>query len=105
MCKTQIVKLSIANVSEGRQDFSFTSVYDNLMTGAFLRNDRAGIARNLEKAFECFAILRSTQKQQVGSAEGDSKCLLFGGLCFPILDLLSLMNLLRPDIPYCQRDG
>jgi branched-chain amino acid transport system ATP-binding protein len=75
----EIVKLGIAHVPEGRRLFPFMSVYDNLMTGAYLREDKAGIQRDLEKVFEYFPILRSRRKQQASSLSGGEQQMLAVG--------------------------
>jgi branched-chain amino acid transport system ATP-binding protein len=79
MAPEEIAQLGIAHVPEGRRLFPFMSVYDNLMTGAFLRKDKGGIQRDLEKVFQYFPILRSRQKQQAGSLSGgEQQMLAFG---------------------------
>ena len=40
----KIVSLGMAHVPEGRRIFQELSVYDNLMLGAYVRRDKAGIA-------------------------------------------------------------
>ena len=45
----EIVKKGISMVPEGRRVFPFMSVKDNLLMGAFTREDKAGIARSLEQ--------------------------------------------------------
>jgi len=79
MAPEEIVKLGIAHVPEGRRLFPFMSVYDNLMAGAFLRADEAGIQRDLEKVFAYFPILRSRRKQQASSLSGGEQQMLAVG--------------------------
>lgn len=75
----EIAQLGIAHVPEGRRLFPLMSVYDNLMTGAFLRKDKGGVQRDLEKVFQYFPILRSRQKQQASSLSGgEQQMLAFG---------------------------
>jgi len=79
MAPEEIAQLGIAHVPEGRRLFPLMSVYDNLMTGAFLRKDKGGIQRDLEKVFQYFPILRSRQKQQASSLSGgEQQMLAFG---------------------------
>lgn len=94
MAPEEIVKLGIAHAPEGRRLFPFMSVYDNLMTGAFLREDKAGIQRDLEKVFEYFPILRSRRKQQASSLSGGEQQMLAVGRA-----LLSNPKLLMLDEP------
>src|SRR3954467_7138448 len=43
----ELVRMGIAMVPEGRRVFSYMTVRDNLMMGAFTRSDKADIARTL----------------------------------------------------------
>ena len=54
-----IVELGVALVPEGRRLFPKLTVEENLMLGAFRREARGAIARNLESAFETFPILKN----------------------------------------------
>lgn len=79
MAPEEIVKLGVAHVPEGRRLFPLMSVYSNLMTGAFLRKDKEGIQRDLEKVFQYFPILRGRQKQQANSLSGgEQQMVAFG---------------------------
>ena len=79
MAPEEIVKLGVAHVPEGRRLFPLMNVYGNLMTGAFLRKDKEGIQRDLEKVFRHFPILRSRQKQQANSLSGgEQQMVAFG---------------------------
>ena len=79
MAPEEIVKLGVAHVPEGRRLFPLMNVYGNLMTGAFLRGDKKGIQRDLEKVFRYFPILRSRQKQQANSLSGgEQQMVAFG---------------------------
>ncbi|SVE40577.1 uncharacterized protein METZ01_LOCUS493431, partial [marine metagenome] len=60
----KIVRLGIAHVPEGRQIFPGLSVNENLITGAFLRRDKDGIARDLEEVHEHFPILKERRNQR-----------------------------------------
>lgn len=75
----RIVKLGIAHVPEGKRLFLTMSVYDNLLTGAFLRKDRAGVERDLEKAFDYFPILYERRRQQAGTLSGGQQQMLAFG--------------------------
>jgi branched-chain amino acid transport system ATP-binding protein len=75
----RIVKLGIAHVPEGKRLFLTMSVYDNLLTGAFLRKDRAGVERDLEKAFDYFPILYERRRQQAGKLSGGQQQMLAFG--------------------------
>ena len=46
-----IVKLGISHVPEGRRVFANMTVEENLELGAYLRNDRAGIKKDMEHVY------------------------------------------------------
>ncbi len=78
----EIVKLGIAHVPEGRRLFPFMSVYDNLMTGAYLRKDRARIKEDLERVFEYFPVLHDRLKQPARNLSGGEQQMLAFGRAF-----------------------
>ena len=71
-----IVKLGISQVPEGRLIFPELTVRENLDLGAFLRNDRDGIARDLDYVFELFPILKERISQQGGTLSGGEQQML-----------------------------
>ncbi|MDX6750435.1 ABC transporter ATP-binding protein [Geminicoccaceae bacterium 1502E] len=66
----QIVARGIAMVPEGRRIYPYMSVKDNLLMGAYLRRDKAGIARDLERIFERFPRVKERLGQQGGTLSG-----------------------------------
>ena len=64
-----IVALGISQVPEGRRIFPFLTVAENLDMGAFLRNDKDEIKRDIEYIYELFPILAERRNQ----AGGDRK--------------------------------
>ena len=66
----QIVARGVAMVPEGRRVYPFMDVRDNLLMGAYLRRDRAGIRADLEGCFERFPRLRERIRQQAGTLSG-----------------------------------
>ncbi len=66
----KIVRLGIAHVPEGRQVFPDLSVIENLLSGAYLRKDREGIARDLEEVHEHFPILKERRNQKAKTLSG-----------------------------------
>jgi branched-chain amino acid transport system ATP-binding protein len=56
--------------------FPFLSVRENLMLGAYLRTDRAGIAADLETVFEYFPVLRDAQSKMAGYLSGGQQQML-----------------------------
>jgi branched-chain amino acid transport system ATP-binding protein len=66
----QIAALGIAMVPEGRHVYPFMHVRDNLLMGAFLRRDKAGIRADLERTYERFPRLRERHRQQASTLSG-----------------------------------
>ena len=66
----KIVGMGIAHVPEGRQVFPDLSVNENLLSGAYLRKDKSGIARDLEEVHEHFPILKERHKQSAKTLSG-----------------------------------
>ena len=57
-------------VPEGRHVYPFMSVKDNLLMGAYLRNDKSAIKQDLEKIFSRFPRVKERLNQQAGSLSG-----------------------------------
>jgi branched-chain amino acid transport system ATP-binding protein len=66
----RIVAHGIAMVPEGRHVYPYMSVRDNLLMGAYLRRDKAGIRADLDKAFARFPRLQERLRQQAGTLSG-----------------------------------
>ncbi len=74
-----IVKLGISQVPEGRLVFANLSVIDNLMMGAYLRNEKDKIARDLAKVYELFPRLFERKQQLAGTLSGGEQQMLAMG--------------------------
>jgi branched-chain amino acid transport system ATP-binding protein len=66
----QIVGAGIVHVPEGRRLFGPMSVIDNLLTGAYLRSDKAAVRSDLERMLELFPILAERRHQAAGTLSG-----------------------------------
>jgi branched-chain amino acid transport system ATP-binding protein len=66
----QIVRLGIASVPEARRLFADMSVRENVLMGAFVRNDSAEVARDLERMLALFPRLGQRLSQRAGSLSG-----------------------------------
>jgi branched-chain amino acid transport system ATP-binding protein len=75
----EIVRKGISMVPEGRRVFPFMSVKDNLLMGAFTRDDKAGIARSLDSVLERFPRLRERFSQQAGTLSGGEQQMMVIG--------------------------
>ena len=71
-----IVALGISQVPEGRRIFPFLTVAENLDMGAFLRNDKDEIKRDIEYIYELFPILAERRNQAGGTLSGGEQQML-----------------------------
>ncbi|MGH6959220.1 MAG: ABC transporter ATP-binding protein [Dongiaceae bacterium] len=72
----QIVALGIVMVPEGRRLFPRLTVSENLQLGAYRRDARGTIARNLALCYEAFPVLRERAGQLAGSLSGGQQQML-----------------------------
>ena len=72
----KIVRLGISHVPEGREVFPFLTVRENLMMGAFLRRDRAGVNDDLERVYGYFPRLKERMMQPAGQLSGGEQQML-----------------------------
>jgi branched-chain amino acid transport system ATP-binding protein len=66
----QIVRRGIASVPEARRLFAEMSVRENILMGAYIRNDRTEIAGDLERLLALFPRLGQRPSQRAGSLSG-----------------------------------
>ncbi len=76
MTPDAIVKLGICQVPEGRHIFPQLTVKENLDMGAFLRNDKAGIKKDMEYVYSLFPILADRRHQDGGNLSGGEQQML-----------------------------
>jgi branched-chain amino acid transport system ATP-binding protein len=72
----ELVSQGIAMVPEGRGVFAKLTVTENLEMGAYHRNDKAGIAADMEQVFGIFPRLRERSKQVAGTMSGGEQQML-----------------------------
>ncbi len=72
----EIVKLGVSQVPEGRLIFPDLTVQENIDLGAFLRNDKAEIARDQEYVYSLFPILAERRRQTGGTLSGGEQQML-----------------------------
>lgn len=87
-----IVKSGISHVPEGRRVFSNMSVEENLELGAYLRNDRDGIKKDIDYVYELFPILDERRKQLSGTLSGGEQQMLAMGRALMAKPKLLLMD-------------
>ena len=90
----KIVGMGLCQVPEGRHVFANMSVMENLELGAYLRNDKDGIARDLEDVFKKFPRLLERKDQISGTLSGGEQQMLAMGRA-----LMSKPKLLMLDEP------
>jgi branched-chain amino acid transport system ATP-binding protein len=74
-----LVKDGLAMVPEGRGVFARMTIIENLQMGAYIRNDKAGIAADMEKMFTIFPRLRERKDQLAGTMSGGEQQMLAMG--------------------------
>ncbi|MDH5561511.1 MAG: ABC transporter ATP-binding protein [Deltaproteobacteria bacterium] len=72
----KIVKMGISYVPEGRQVFEELTVMENLQMGAYLRRDRGGINKDIQRIYDYFPILKEREKQWAGTLSGGEQQML-----------------------------
>ncbi|GAA2235309.1 ABC transporter ATP-binding protein [Streptomyces amakusaensis] len=90
----RIVALGLAHSPEGRHIFPRLTITENLQLGAFLRSDKAGIAQDIQRAYELFPILGERSHQAAGTLSGGEQQMLAMGRA-----LMSRPKLLMLDEP------
>ena len=86
-----LVEKKLAMVPEGRGVFTRMSIQENLLMGAYTRNDKAGIAADIEKWFTVFPRLKERASQMAGTLSGGEQQMLAMAralMCHPTLLLL-----------------
>jgi branched-chain amino acid transport system ATP-binding protein len=72
----RIVAQGVALVPENRLVFPQMSVRENLLAGAYQRNDKAEIAADIERMYERFPRLRERREQFAGTLSGGEQQML-----------------------------
>ncbi|MFS0754828.1 ABC transporter ATP-binding protein [Noviherbaspirillum sp. 1P10PC] len=72
----QLVRRQLAMVPEGRGVFTRMSIHENLLMGAYIRNDKAGIEDDIEKWYGVFPRLKERSTQLAGTLSGGEQQML-----------------------------
>jgi len=75
----QLVSRGIAMVPEGRGAFAKLTVAENLDMGAYHRDDKEGIAEDMERIYKLFPRLSERRKQLAGTMSGGEQQMLVMG--------------------------
>jgi len=87
----RMVQQKLAMVPEGRGVFTRMTIHENLLMGAYTRNDKAGIAADVEKWYAVFPRLKERSSQLAGTLSGGEQQMLAMAralMCHPTLLLL-----------------
>jgi len=96
MTPDQAFAVGLVQVPEGRQLFDRMSVQDNLLMGAFKRDDKGAVIQDLEKMYALFPRLSERRRQLAGSMSGGEQqmCAMARGLmAAPALLMIDEMSL------------
>jgi branched-chain amino acid transport system ATP-binding protein len=86
-----LVEKKLAMVPEGRGVFTRMTIVENLMMGAYTRNDKAGVESDIAKWFDVFPRLKERAQQLAGTLSGGEQQMLAMAralMCHPHLLLL-----------------
>lgn len=75
----EIVSRGVSQAPEGRQVFARLTVTENLQMGAYIRKDKEGIRRDMERVFELFPRLKERRRQVSGTLSGGEQQMLAMG--------------------------
>jgi branched-chain amino acid transport system ATP-binding protein len=71
-----IVRKGVVMVQEGRAILNRMTVKENLLMGAYVYRDKAGINREMERVFRKFPVLKKREGQMAGSLSGGEQQML-----------------------------
>jgi branched-chain amino acid transport system ATP-binding protein len=72
----RIVRMGISYVPEGREVFEELTTRENLLMGAYLRQDRAGVKSDFDQIYRHFPVLKARENQWAGTLSGGEQQML-----------------------------
>lgn len=88
----EIVRRGIAMAPEGRRVFPLMTVKDNLLMGAFTRNDKAGVRNSLDGVLARFPRLKERYSQLAGTLSGGEQQMMVIGRALMAAPKLLLLD-------------
>ena len=88
----KVVSMGLIMVPEGRRVFDNLTVLENLKIGAYLRKDKAGIARDIEFVYSLFPRLKERSWQMAGTLSGGEQQMLAVGRALMARPKLIMMD-------------
>jgi len=92
MSTEEIVRLGIAHVPEGRGICTELTVDENLKLGSHLRGDKAEIARDYDRVFEYFPVLKQRRRLSASTLSGGEQQMLALARAFLMRPRLMLLD-------------
>ena len=90
----KIVRMGMTQVPEGRRVFQELTVYENLLLGAYTKNDSKSVKKDIDAIYEKFPRLKERKMQVAGTLSGGEQQMLAMGRA-----LMSKPKLLMLDEP------
>jgi len=75
----KIAKMGVCHVLQGHPVFPQLTVEENLFMGAYLRNDKEGVTKDIEKVYNYFPALRPLRARRSGYLSGGEQQMLVVG--------------------------
>jgi len=88
----EVVHRHVIHVPEGRKIFTKLSVEENLVMGAFQRDDQQGIKKDMDYVYELFPRLRERRRQYGGTLSGGEQQMLAIGRAIMAQPKILLMD-------------
>lgn len=88
----QIVRRGLIQVTQGKDPYPAMTVEENLKVGAFTRSDKPGIARDLERVYDYFPVLKERRRQLAGTLSGGEVQMLVIGRGLMVAPKMMLLD-------------
>jgi branched-chain amino acid transport system ATP-binding protein len=92
----EIVKKGLTLIPEGREIFPRMTVEENLLLGAYTKNDKAAVKESKEKAFQLFPVLKKKEKALAQTLSGGEQQMLV--ICRSLMANPELLILDEPSL-------